>query len=270
MTVGPGDSLYVLDRSRRLSVFSPSQQFARSVQMLYNPEVIVVEPDGKLVGKMSIATADRAGYNVHVLSSSSELLRSIGQTSEPQLDPRCRACADQRLAPGPVLGTVWIAAANRYSFDLWIATGSVEARYVVKGADWFADWDKPALWLDGSEPKNSSVLRVFGDSHHRIWVYGVHAPSDWSPHLLPPGGALSSDRGAIIGPRAALDDWVFENETKDTEAVIDVIDTQIRSVVVSARIRGEMVFLNASTAYHFTRDAMGEMMIDVYRVSLRQ
>jgi hypothetical protein len=268
---GPGDSIWVVDRTNRLTVFGPDLRVSRSGRLPHRVHDILPMPGGRVAIAAAIGTAGAAGYAIHLLNQRLEYAGSLGYEAEPTLDPRCSACADQRMFSGPSPGVLWIADANRYSFALWGIQGRTAIRgYRVARSDWFVPWNRSSRALSGEERVDSRILRVAVDAKSRIWVSGIHAPPDWKPHPpTPASGIRVTAEGAITGDFSKLDEWLTQNEMRDYETVIEVFDPVSAVSVASTRVPGNLRLINATTAYRLAEDVNGLTVIEVYDVRLR-
>jgi hypothetical protein len=268
LAVGPRDSLFVVDRTRRLTVFDRTLRFARSNQLTVAPRSMSIQPTGTLVVEAPVLTPERAGYFVHVIDGD-RIVRSLGHLADPALDARCRPCSYQRLGEDSQPNQVWISSSNRYAFALWDISGQLRESYSVPDADWFTNWDVSAGVPDGSHHVNSTILHVVPDSGSLVWINGVHAPADWTSHRLAPDGSLiAGTRGVIRGSMAALEDYLFEIDERENETVLDVIDRARSRLIASERVKGTLEMLGSGMAYRYARDPAGNTVIDVFTVRL--
>ena len=272
IAVGPGDSLYVFDGRGRMSIFSPSHRFVRAAQFPPGSLHDAFVTGHDIVAHASIGTGQLAGYVIHVFDALGGIRKSLGRTDQPTLDPRCRLCSDQIVAPGPTAGSAWIAPLNRYVIQLWRTDGTVRRTAAVTGADWFVDWNAVPNFLDGSQPRHSVIEGIFNDSSGYTWVSGLHAPTGWKPRPVAAMSGVRAVGGGAIRARTTADlvDFLVDADTLLNETVLDVIDLLNRRIVARARIPGTLRLLNSRRAYRVYHDANGEIVIDLYALSLRR
>jgi hypothetical protein len=76
--LGRGDSLFVVDGTRRLSVFDRNLKFARSILLPGAVAGAALLADGSVVLSMSISTSDVAGLSYHLIDPAGKIQRSFG------------------------------------------------------------------------------------------------------------------------------------------------------------------------------------------------
>ena len=267
-SIGPGDSIYVVDDSRRLSVFGPGFKFGRVEQLPAATSGFVVNSDRTITALMAIRTPSKAGYNVHLVKGG-DVVRSFGQAREPTLDRRCRACSQQRMSPGPKPQTVWVFSANRYLLELWNSKGTVEQTLSVSGSTWYQEWDSDPPMAGENVRQVSTVLTVASDTGGMVWVGGIHSPASVQPRGLPAGVSRNA-AGGIVGTREGVAEYLAQLQDSYSESVIDIVSTEQRNLVATARLPGTVQLLGASTGYRFLSDADGNTLIEILRLSLHR
>ena len=85
--VGPGDTLFVADGARRISVFSPSLSFLRTFNLPGAPADLEILRDGRiLLSTLRARTPSSIGFPLHFLDSHGRVLTSFG-SNNPDVRP---------------------------------------------------------------------------------------------------------------------------------------------------------------------------------------
>jgi len=180
LTVGPGDTLYVLDEdSPRLQVLTPFGGYVRSLNFPWRVSTFALLPTGEIV----IHPAPRPGSPdalplFFLYSRSGEEIRSFG---EP--DKMLTELDQWAVTPAPD-GGFWESNTRRYEARLRKPDGTV-TRTVRRTVDWFppdAELD-PGFPMTGPLP--TILHHVRDDGKGLLWVYLLRPDDDWEPPSSP-------------------------------------------------------------------------------------
>jgi hypothetical protein len=181
--VGLGDTVYVVDDGRRLSVLSPIFTCVRIVQLPAIPSSLIPLADGKILMRASLAAPNQIGMPLHLLDASGKVIRSFGVDSiiagargvgpSSPLGPYIVLADDQR--------SVWTWHASEYRFEQWALDGTMLASVNVSGVNWMPPYrpPPPVSRQDllagkipvGSPSGNATLLRA--DADGRLWIYAT-------------------------------------------------------------------------------------------------
>lgn len=190
VAIGPGDSVYVLDRgSRRVSVFDPQHEFVRS-QLLpfHNPLQIAPAGNGRLYVNAAVSEGVGAGKLVHLLDPNErQPTWSVVSDGQPPL-------------PYPWVQTRWLmftgtrlitARRNEYVIEVW-GDGASEPLAVFADSASFRPWTAPARLQSLDDPP-SLVLGVYAGPPHTVQVVISTKAEDFAPPRLTADGQLPAD-----------------------------------------------------------------------------
>jgi hypothetical protein len=255
--VGPGDSLWVYDRSlSRMTLLDPTaSRFVRSFPIRI-PSLApwVPIPDGRVVftGEFAATTPDGFGRPFHIYNPVTRLLRSFGEGDKNYTRGAARPA--DRLIPALAPERVWLARQRRYEVELW-DTGGKRHLILARPAQWFRPWDGNEIdWrVDRPQPQ---VVSVGSDSAGWLWVQIQRASPNWRPV---PGVRRYS---AMAGPPAG--------HPRPFAFTIDVIDPATRRLVFSSEVDQPGALLGAQLIAKPVMTEMGIIYYDVFRFVLEQ
>ena len=136
LRVGPGDSLYVVDGSRHVSVFSPSLTFARRTALPAGPAAFFPLSNGTFAVSAPIRTPEAAGFPYHVLDSVGKVLRSFGPYSD--VVPRARPMVARPFVLSNDERSIWVWSSAEYRFERWQMGGGYSGGVEVTNPPWRA------------------------------------------------------------------------------------------------------------------------------------
>lgn len=132
LRVGNGDSIFVADMRRRLSVFSPEGRFVRSVVLPAATGGGVTLPDGSVVLAKQIRTPERAAFSYHVVGRNGTIIRSFGP-AEPSA-PGVPAVSDG-LVLSSSGGQLW-SLSRDFRLKSWSTGGQLLSDLAIVGHLW--------------------------------------------------------------------------------------------------------------------------------------
>jgi hypothetical protein len=249
------DSIYVMDsRHARLNVFEPSWRFSRSVNVAGTFYRVVPLRGGGFIGNGDIRTPSAAGYPLHVIGPSGEIVRSFG-TGTPRRMPGFETQLVRRIALEDEK-TIWAAHEAAYVIELWNIEDGVIRLRLESDADWFSPYASREIITPDRSPQ-PFVQAIRRDSTSLLWVLVMIPDEDWPSGL--------GTRREIPGEPP----WYELDYPQVYDSRIDVIDPRAGRVVASARfdeyLRG-FSGVNSVFGYHETGDGIG--VLDVYTITL--
>jgi hypothetical protein len=273
LAFGSGDSLFVFENNRRIHVLDPQLRHIRTLNPVSNLIRAVVRRDGSFLARSQMpGGAASANYAAYLFDSDAQSPRPVGPPYDPIQNSACGGCQETRVHASKLADHVWVTAANRYQLELQRdAHGAAVRRLEVLNAPWFQDWERAERFSEGVHPRSSSVLSLMEGERDRIWVFGIHTPVGWRPADGPLGPlaragappAIGVGKGAR-GPR-----WEYEVSSK-FESVIDLVDVSMNRLIGTVRIPGEIHALGPAHVYRVRELPDGEVVIDVFRIVLRE
>jgi hypothetical protein len=177
--VVPGDSVFVVDQSRRATMFGPDLSASRHqlTGTSLGKSVVVEWPD-TVIAFSEYASGERGGPVLHVIafdSASSRVVRSFGPTWNIR-DIRSMEASQRVLAPSR--SGVWSATFDHYRLEHWTADGFNDVLLLrippwpVRTAASFGD-------LERNIPPPNSVRAIMEDSDGHLWVFINVASPSW-------------------------------------------------------------------------------------------
>ena len=222
-TVDPSDTLFITDRAGRLSVFSPTFGFVRTVAFPSGALGIVAVGPDLLVVNASINDRESVGLPFHVFTHDGRKLRDIGDRSRPYLGAGGQR-AWHRIAPsGPA--SFWaVPVVGDYRIERWTIEGRRD-QYFQRQSDWFGALPKEGI--SGSilahDPPISLVEAIWQDAAGLLWV--VTRVVDRRGRG--PTQALKTPEGTVNVPADADRTW---------DSIIEVLNPADGTLVASKRV----------------------------------
>jgi hypothetical protein len=174
--IGLADTVIVFDRaSRRLSIFEPERgRFIRSI--LFEWKIEAVAPagtGGDLFVVANIATPDRAGLPLHLVSAGGTLKRSFAVTSLDLLPGLPPDPTERVLARSQDRNCVWTASGRTYAIEHVCNDGRVQKRF-TRGPAWFTNTPRRTNESRGQLPRTDTrITSIYEDSQRRLWVFAT-------------------------------------------------------------------------------------------------
>lgn len=243
VVVSPTDSVLLFDPAlSRVSVLSNDLEFARSFPLPASPYEFHVRTDGTLVAQFMLFSPERAGLPVQLMDAAGRLERSFGSTA-PEYDRR-NPFGRYRAITLAEQERVWTAFHNRYELELWDDSGE-RLEHLARSVPWFTAWT-------AYEPPIPTLRSIRQDADGLLWVLINVPDSRYRQPTVPP----------------AVDDVSVWDLRSDT--MIEVIDPG-RAIVVAQR-RFDPLFTQfvGPLVYAHREGADGEIVVDVYRLSLQR
>lgn len=261
LTVGPGDSLYVFDFARRMTVFAPNGIVRRAVPVPLLVLGAVPFSNGTVVVTGGHLTAAGIGLPLHLLRPDGSLVRSFGQ---PQLVRRASdlSTLEHRLALSTD-GTIWTAQPSRYELQRWDTTATLR-EVLHRQVDWFVPGPQTsahALSREGvvapyvvREPPASRIMGVRQDGSGRLWVLVSVPANDWR------------EQRVILGEGHDITPEVLD---KLHDTMVEVLEPGSARVISSARLPFLVSgFVGDALVSHHRTGPNGLRMIELWRLEL--
>lgn len=259
IVVGPGDSVFVGEvTERRLTVYSPSLEVARTRTFPLMHDDIVALPDGRMI----LATVDdsplRAGLPLHLMTPEGAHGKSFG-VDNPTYDEWSRSHFWRRLAMAAG-GGFWTAPLVRYELELW--TDRLErAVTLVRSAPWF-----PPLATPYPSGRQSDEVRpvpeirdLVQDREGLLWVIIAVADENW--RQTRPAAGAPVERGLLS----------LAQRAPNYDTIVEVIDPRNGQLLASIR-RPESFFgvRGAPLLYTVRENQAGAESLEIWRLSLHR
>lgn len=234
INAGRGDSLYIWDSSRRLTIVAPSGQHVRSVEPAPQLQHGVLLPDGGYV------VEQRRGYLARFDAAGAAVSQRAVAPNAVDTATRCRDCNRRNLRSARTAGQVWAFLRNRYYIERVDLGGAVLSR-LTRRAEWFPPLERDNR-DDGTEARFSSL---YEDASGLLWIF-VSVPENRA-------GANQPDR-AVPTPADYERRWA---------TMVEVIDPRTGALLASRRFPQMLGAIAGGGA--FTMDELADGRV-VYRV----
>jgi hypothetical protein len=200
--IGPGDSVWVFDGARRVLVFTPERQFARSVALPVAPWDAVVLTGGRLAVAPALFGQPLPWL---LLDNDGAVLQRIGTPDSTVPSPRKMIAGTE--------GTIWtVAMTHRWRLEQWDLSGTLLRRFEV-APEWFAEYGE----LEAPTPERApqaSVQDAWVDPAGRLWIVGKAGDPQWRD------GLQSGESGSAIDDVDRVYDTVVEVRDGTSGAVL--------------------------------------------------
>lgn len=248
---GRGDTLFVLDLGRHVSVFSPSLKFVKRIAVDASPSSAAMLNNGRYVFSSQVRTPARIGYPFHVISRDGSIERSFGEPEAvlPQAPYKPRVIymsLDEK--------SIWTLSAH-YEVEGWWIDSSKHVRMTITDVPWplaqpsviprvsrgavLSQRERLVRELNADNVGTARLVLGGVDLAGRVWV-NVFVPRN-------PGGG-------------------------ERDCMVEVIDPVAQSVVLSQRVQMNGLSLlrgSPGLAYSISEDADGIALFDIWRVAIR-
>lgn len=246
--VSPGDSLFAVDASERVSVIGPDHRFVRSFRAPGTIHDSSFPPGGRLV--LSIASPPDVPA-LMVTNRNGTRLGILGSRSDDMRDrPRLVASADA--------GRVWAAFSNRYQLDLLEPSGRT-VRTLRRRLPWFSP-ERPER---AGRRREGSVQDLTYDAQSgSLRVLLFRENPGFRPRAPVPGRRPAGEARAMrLDAAQALTRY---------DIAIEFLDPRTGRAVARANMGERLVagFLSPTEVYAFREGADGEIVIDVWRLGI--
>jgi hypothetical protein len=259
MTVGPGDSLHVLDvGNQRRNVFSPAGDWVRSDNWSMRPDQAQDLGNGLIALNGMDPVDPRSPAVVQIYGLDGSRKAAVG------FDPRYDQ-SDVRMLMQPafrdrVLGAsttgLWVGRRNRFGIEEWTVSGELlrtaerKAGFFPEGLDW---WE--AVTPERAPMPRLEGMRSRGDG--LVWVIALVAAADWR---------------AGIGEEVKRGDQTYYEVDADLlyDSVIELWDLTQGRLVLSQRLPTNIQgFLGPDLVWSIRRDLFAIPYIAIWALELR-
>lgn len=183
VAVGRGDTVFIADYNRRISVLAPapSLQYVRSFTVPATPRDLVELSGGELGVAGMRYTAEHVGFPVQLLDRDGRGATAMGAI-DPIVRPDMRSTDDRRLAAARD-GTLWSAHTTAYVIERWSVEGELLQR-IAPNLEWFpARGPSPRQPEDHAErppTRPEPLISGIALGADVLWVALWTADRDWS------------------------------------------------------------------------------------------
>jgi hypothetical protein len=262
LIIGAGDTVIILDSpTRRMSVFSPSYEFIRSVPLSGRLEsarrVAVLLGDVGIATNMDTRTGrDSSGPTLQIVSADGTIAHRFGDDSIPirrwvDTGTRMRTLGWSRH--GFWSGTLLF----EYRLELWDSAGN-RARLLRRKPSWFQPYDT-TMSPSPEHPPHPALIGVMEDGEGRVWTVSRVADSQWVEGL---------SKAPVRGEGGTLY-YRTEDPEASQDTYLEILDPVSGRLLVSRRFDGLYDYLiNDSLIGRRVYDENGIPGVEIYRVTL--
>lgn len=242
----PGDSILVVDYSRRITILDPSGAYVRSSQLDFMP--LMVKPMGSsrwVASTMSVPAApERIGYPIHLYSADGTFQTALGGDM-PVV--QSRPSASQRVVVADEEG-VWAGRPDRYEIEYWSVSGE-QLSVLDRVAEWFPDREVEGAVNPRDEPPSPYLVDLHVDQDGLLWTLSIMADASWAP---------SDGTGYSFAAR----------QGRFYDTVVEVIDPASGELLASQRFDwSAWSFTTDGLIVGFHEGEFGMLVIDLWRAS---
>jgi hypothetical protein len=251
MALGPGDSVYFVDRGNsRLAVRSPTLRPGRTAPLYSFANGIVILPDGGLV----TATRGRGGVDAPLvyLSADGTEQRGLGKIpAEPRSTnffPWFRTLAESTDT------SFWAAELTRHVVREWSVSGRL-LNEIELDEPWFPPQE--GFGANAEEEPRPSLMAIDLDEHGLLWLLTYTADPDWMD---------AAEDGKDPYGRSSK---VIRDLSRYYDTVIEVVDPAEGEVIASLRMDQRLDrFAGHRLVYGETQSPAGSPTMTVWELSL--
>lgn len=181
--VGQGDSIFVADYFRRITVLTPSGQLVRTFRLPAAPRELSELSGGQLAVAGMSYTPEHIGYPVQLLDRTTGAAVAMGAVN-PTV-PLDRRSADDLRLTAAADGTFWSGHTTAYILERWSLTGERLQR-IAPELEWFPPRGRgPRQALDHADQPTRPLPWLSGIAAEDdiLWVAIATAARDWSEAL---------------------------------------------------------------------------------------
>lgn len=253
-----GDVLVPDEQDGMFQMLTSSLESVRTFMAVDRPQTGIVLSGGTAVVNALSATAERAGYALHVLKPGDGRVTSMDRSDTGVLTGANIFELRRFLAPRD--GTsFWSLHTAEYMIDLWDTSGR-RLESLRRDAPWFVKRKTRSLARLTPPPTDPKGLAL--DADGLLWVLLSVADSDWASYETP--GSDPGQRGehSYPGRNRHLEDGVFDS-------VLEVVDPELGAVVAHARFDEYFVgFAGPQVVVHYDGSSNDTGSYTLLRLSL--
>lgn len=258
ITMDSNDSVFVMDIGR-ISVFSPSLEYARTVTLPLDPALSML-----LLPDKSVVLPFMGGYR-------GGPIRRVSNTGVPSLftgdTAAFGACKNCTLVIGKsgAADRFWSTYNARYGLRMWNAAGENLRTLSITGSTWHRDGEiNYAKSAEVAPP--STVIALAEDNQRQLWVLGEMPTADWKPYERRAPAAARGSTGVPVGSA-----FPGPETLKRLISVVDVFDLANHRLLLSQRFPNRKFLFIAPGYLAEVREDKDDMPVwDIYRVAIRR
>lgn len=251
----PGDSMLVLDGTRRAVVFDAQFTPRRTVRLpgAFFPAVLAAWPSSVIAQGEGDDPAS-SGWPLHQLSFTGDAAQVVASFGPEDREPRPdRSWMNMQKVARSSGGGFWSGYWMRYQFTHWTGPGRKGETY-ERRPPWFAG-QMSGSWGNQSKPPEPALRALLEDSTGLLWVFiSVPAPT-WRE-------AWSGVRGREAAIRQIAHEQLFHT-------TVEVIDPRARRVVARQTLPA-LVFaaFDERRVATYTEDRIGTPHVEILALGL--
>lgn len=252
------DSLFVMDVGR-ISVFSPSLEYARTVTLPLDPSLSML-----LLPDKSVVLPYMGGYR-------GGPVRRVSNTGAPSLFTRDTAafgfCKNCTLVIGKsgAADRFWSTYNARYELRMWNSAAENVRTVSVTGSTWHRDGE--INWAKSAEvAPPPTVIALAEDNQRQLWVHGEMPTADWKPYERRAPSAARGSTGVPVGSA-----FPGPETLKRLISVVDVFDLANHRLLLSQRFPNRKFLFVAPGILAEVREDKDDIPVwDIYRVTIKR
>lgn len=255
--VGPGDSVWTLDRNRRINVYTPPPElrYVRSFQTS-----LVSTSEATPFGILSRGLVTGDGLVHPTLSDwSGEPVAKFGASVSPER-PEDRMGAVTAVDRD----SIWVGLPDAYRLEL-LASDGARVRAIERSVDWFPTdlAERQELWRVRPPPRIDVMSR---DADGYLWVLIRRGNRNWTQ----PGARGGLARKAVPNAPMPASTRRPPDLNITFETVLEVLDPHDGRLLASRELPGGAIgFPAPGLLWQVTMDSLGHVTGQLSRLSLR-
>ena len=245
--IGPGDSIWVFDASRRVLIFGPHRTYARSIRLPMAPN------DAQIMADNRVITAQDSGALISLFDANGVLVREFGA-----IQPGTESMYPWHTILPVDDGTFWTFTSHLpRKLEHWDTAGRLLREIDQNDARFPLQYEPARLPQARDQVPATQQPPAWIDNKGRLWSLGVVADQHWQLGLAP---ADSVDSGAFRSPIPIVD---FDRYYDTT---LDVRDLATGALIASSRFDLVYDMVEPGVLVHRTRTAAGWHHAELMRV----
>ena len=258
------DSSYLYDPANgRLSVFSPTLRFVRSVSMPQFTFGAAWAGSGHLAVSAASMDPARRGKPLHLVDGAGKFIASFGEDPGKPLPPGSEEMIYRQIIPAKG-GGIWAADVwGRYRIQRFDAAGKLELE-LIRRADWFPEGNLPRVTIRPDEPPFPNVAAIMEDANGLAWVFVSVADRRWPQALKSLQGSEEQHRYEIVKTTHDVADIDLAYDT-----VVEVFDPVRKVLLASTRVDEFYRFsVGPNRVGRLRRAPDGSLIPEIWRIRL--
>jgi hypothetical protein len=250
LTIGPNDSLYVVDHGNaRIAVLSPDHEASRTIPFAGQFFSALVTRAG-IIANAHWPRAESLGKPLRTTGMDGSVKAVYGATT-PHFNPRAVYSVMRSIAAGQD-SSIWAGEKTRYVVEEWSVNGK-PLRTITRNVPWFPAYEQ-RMKATAARPSEPWLVALREERSGRLWTAITVPDSEWSKRWTELG--FTEEKGV-------------EPDQRIFDTIIEVLDLNRKAVVFSQRLPHYIHgFLNDSTAFGYSVDSDEIPHIEIWRFRL--